>query len=82
MRRDKELASFPGPVLRLLRGHFLAGLLAAPSIYRTPALRYRFESTARSNIEALPRSPRYRLYRGAPIRLVLRAVSWRRAGSR
>jgi predicted metal-dependent HD superfamily phosphohydrolase len=59
----EEHAFMPALAYELGRGRFLASLLAAPSVYRTPHFRERFEDRARSQIGALLRSPRYRGYR-------------------
>ncbi len=56
----EEYAAVPAPLFFRARRKLLESLLARPAIYRTPALRSRYESTARSNITRLLASPRYR----------------------
>jgi predicted metal-dependent HD superfamily phosphohydrolase len=60
---EKEYAAVPPRRFLLARGRFLAALLASPSIYRTAFFRERYEARARGNIDALLRSPRYRVHR-------------------
>lgn len=59
----EEHARVPSTLYFLVRGHFLAGLLASPSIFHTNHFRERYEASARANIAALLRSPRYRAHR-------------------
>ena len=59
----EEHAAVPSTAYVLARGHFLAGLLASPSIFRTEPFRQRYEASARRNLAALLRSPRYRAHR-------------------
>jgi len=59
----EEYADVPRVRYLLARGRFLAGLLASPSIFRTEHGRARFEASARANVAALLRSPRYRIHR-------------------
>jgi predicted metal-dependent HD superfamily phosphohydrolase len=59
----EEYASVPSTLYCLARGRFLARLLASPTIFRTDHFRGRYEASARSNITALLRSPRYRRHR-------------------
>src|SRR5262249_42093659 len=60
---EEEYAAVPRLRYFLGRGRFLAGLLEAPAIFRTPSFRARYEGRARANISALLASPRYRSYR-------------------
>lgn len=59
----EEYAALPRLPFILARGRFFAGVLARPAIFRTAALRERYEARARANVEALLRSPRYRAHR-------------------
>jgi predicted metal-dependent HD superfamily phosphohydrolase len=59
----EEYASVPSTLYFLARGRFLAKLLAAPTIFRTDHFRARYEASARANLSALLRSPRYRVHR-------------------
>jgi predicted metal-dependent HD superfamily phosphohydrolase len=59
----EEYAGVPPATYFLARGRFLSALLASPSIFRTNHFRERFEATARTNIAAVLRSPRYRVHR-------------------
>src|SRR5205814_4664388 len=57
---EEEYAAIPTAAYRTARGQFLASLLAAPFIYRTPAFRARCAEGARAQIRALLDGPRYR----------------------
>jgi predicted metal-dependent HD superfamily phosphohydrolase len=59
----EEYAGVSATLYRLVRGRLLAGLLAAPALFRTERFRARYEATARANVAALLRSPRYRVHR-------------------
>jgi predicted metal-dependent HD superfamily phosphohydrolase len=59
----EEYAATPRLAFLTGRGRLLAGLLAAPAIYRTAPFRARYEAAARANVTALLRSPRYRAHR-------------------
>jgi len=58
----EEYADVPEALYFPARGRFLAALLTSPSIFRTDPCRARFEASARANITALLRSPRYRVH--------------------
>lgn len=60
---DEEYASVPRLARVLGRGRLLTKLLEAPTIYRTPSFRERYEAAARAHIRALLQSPRYRAHR-------------------
>ena len=59
----EEYASVPTTAFRLGRGRFLAALLDAEAIFRTPHFHERYEARARTQLSALLGSPRYRLHR-------------------
>jgi predicted metal-dependent HD superfamily phosphohydrolase len=61
----EEYSGVWSPAYFIARGRFLAALLAAPFIYRTPHFRARYEARARANLAQLLASPRYRLHRWA-----------------
>lgn len=60
---EEEYAPSSLFAFRHARGRFLAGLLARPQIFRTPAFRERYEQRARVQIAQLLASRRYRAYR-------------------
>ena len=60
---EEEYAAVPTATYRTARGQFLASLLAAPFIFRTPAFRARYEERARTQLRSLLDGPRYRRYR-------------------
>lgn len=59
---EEEYAAIPTAAYRTARGQFLASLLAAPFIFRTPAIRARYEERARGQLRSLLDGPRYRRY--------------------
>lgn len=56
---ESEYASVPRELFFRKRGVFLERLLAAPAIYQTDHFQKRCEASARANIAALLKSPRY-----------------------
>ena len=59
---EEEYAAIPMAAYRTARGQFLASLLAAPFIFRTPVFRARCEERARAQIRSLLDGPRYSRY--------------------
>lgn len=57
---EEEYAALPTATFRRGRAAFLRGMLARPHLFRTAALRDRFEAPARRNLAALLAGPRYR----------------------
>lgn len=57
---EEEYASVPRPIFFFKRKKFLERLLASPRIYATDAFHSRLDAAARSNLQQLLDSPRYR----------------------
>ena len=60
---EEEFEKTPRLKFRIARGRFIASLIARPVIYRTDLFRDRCEETARAQLSALLRTPRYQAFR-------------------